>query len=102
MPTITVRVPHSLTPAEALLKAQPALQKTMTDFQGHDLQMQADETTASFSFKSMAFTIKGRVEAGATEVAVTVELPFAAIMFKDQAERALAKNVKRALEPPPA
>lgn len=102
MPKITVRIPHTYTPAEALLKAQPALQKTMTDFQGHDLQMQAQETSASFSFKSMAFTIKGTVEATPAEVAVNVELPFAALMFKDQAERAIAKNIKRALEPPPA
>ena len=102
MPTITVKLPHAFTPAEALLKAQPALEKTMKDFQGHDLQMEAQETAATFSFKSMAFTIKGKVEAGPAEVTVTVELPFAAIMFKDQAERALAKNVKRALEPPAA
>ena len=102
MPTITVKLPHSLTPEEALLKAQPALEKTMTDFQGHSLQMQAEGSTATFSFKSMAFTIKGKVEAAPAEVTVTVDLPFAAIMFKDQAERAIAKNVKRALAPPEA
>ena len=99
MPKITVRIPHEMSAAEALARVRPALEKTAKDFQGHDLQMDPQETTATFSFKSMAFTIKGTAEATAAEVVVTVDLPFAAMMFKDQAERAVAKNVKRALEP---
>lgn len=100
MPKITVRLSHELGAAEALARVKPALEKTAKDFQGHDLQLDSQETTAAFSFKSMAFTIKGTVEATAVEVVVNVDLPFAAMMFKDQAERAVAKNVKRALEPP--
>ena len=99
MPRITVRIPHSFSAVEAFAKVGPALEKTAKDFQGYDLKMDAQETTASFSFKSMAFTIKGTLEASDAEVVVNVELPFAAMMFKDQAERAVAKNVKRALEP---
>ena len=97
MPKITIRVPHQFTPAEAFTKIQPALEKTVTDFQGHDLQQNATETSSQFSFKSMAFTIKGTAEAKADEVVVEVDLPFAAIMFKDKAERAITKNVTRAL-----
>jgi len=99
MPKITVRIPHSLSAAEAFVKVAPALEKTAKDFQGYDLKIEAQETSASFSFKSMAFTIKGTTESTDKEVVVNVELPFAAMMFKDQAERAVAKNVKRALEP---
>jgi hypothetical protein len=98
MPKITVRVPHLLEPAAALAKIQPALEKTATDFQGRDLVMEASETSASFTFKSMAFTIKCHAQALPSEVVVEVELPFAAMMFKDKAERAIGKNVKRALE----
>jgi len=100
MPKIAVRIPHSMSAAEALAKVAPSLEKTAKDFQGYDLQTQAQEKTATFSFKSMAFTIKGTVEASDSEVVVNVELPFAAMMFKDQAERAIAKNIKRALHPP--
>ncbi|MBC7853059.1 MAG: polyhydroxyalkanoic acid system family protein [Pirellulaceae bacterium] len=100
MPKITVRIAHEKSAVEALARVRPALEKTAKDFQGHDLQMDSQETTATFAFKSMAFTIKGTVEASAAEVVVNVDLPFAAMMFKDQAERAVAKNVKRALEPP--
>ena len=102
MPKVTVRIPHTHSAADAFAKVGPALEKTAKDFQGYDLKIDAQETSASFSFKSMAFTIKGTTEASDSEVVVSVELPFAAMMFKDQAERAIAKNVKRALEPPAA
>jgi hypothetical protein len=36
MPKITVRVPNS-DPAGAVAKIRPALEKTVSDFQGHDL-----------------------------------------------------------------
>ncbi len=101
MPKITVRIEHTHGAAAAFEKLRPALEKTAKDFQGRDLQIDATESKATFSFKSMAFTIKGTAEASDTDVVVHVELPFAAIMFKDQAERAIAKNIKRALQPPP-
>ena len=97
MPKITVRVPHQFDPAAAFAKVQPALEKTVADFQGHDLAMEGTETSADFTFKSLAFTIKGRTEAKPGEVVVEIDLPFAAMMFKDKAERAVTKNITRAL-----
>jgi putative polyhydroxyalkanoic acid system protein len=97
MPKITVRVPHQLEPAAAFAKIQSALEKTVTDFQGHDLMIEGSETAAEFTFKSLAFTIKGRSEARPGEVVVEIDLPFAAMMFKDKAERAVTKNISRAL-----
>jgi hypothetical protein len=101
MPKVTVRVPHSLEPAAAFARLKPALEKTVTDFQGHDLVQEAGDTTTSFTFKSMAFTIKGRAEATPGHLTVEVDLPFAAMMFKDKAERAITKNVTRALAAAP-
>jgi hypothetical protein len=98
MPKITVRVPHALEPAAAFAKIEPALAKTVTDFQGHDLTQTKTDTSATFSFKSMAFTIKGQAQANPGEVVVEIDLPFAALMFKDKAERAVTKNLTRALE----
>jgi hypothetical protein len=97
MPKLTIRVPHTLDAATAFARIQPALEKTVTDFQGHDLQLTKTENSADFTFKSMAFTIKGKAEATVSEAVVEVELPFAALMFKDKAERAITKNVTRAL-----
>ena len=51
-----------------------------------------------FKFKSMAFTIGGRALAEPTGVLVEVDLPFAALMFKDKAEKAITKNITRALQ----
>jgi hypothetical protein len=99
MPKITVRVPNS-DPKAALAKIRPALEKTATDFQGHDLELTGDDSALAFKFKSMAFTITGRAIAEATDVLVEVDLPFAAMMFKDKAEKAITKNVTRALQAP--
>jgi hypothetical protein len=87
-----------LDPAAAFARVQPALEKTVRDFQGHDLELSGTETSAQFTFKSLAFTIKGQAQAQAGEVVVEIDLPFAALMFKDKAERAVTKNVTRALE----
>jgi putative polyhydroxyalkanoic acid system protein len=99
MPKITVRVPHH-DPKTALAKIRPALEKTATDFQGHDLELSGDDSKLEFKFKSMAFTITGRAVAETNDVVVEVDLPFAAMMFKDKAERAITKNITRALEAP--
>ena len=97
MPKITVRVPTN-DPKAALAKIRPALEKTVNDFQGHDLELTGDENRLDFKFKSMAFTITGRTIAEASDLVVEVDLPFAAMMFKDKAEKAITKNITRALE----
>lgn len=99
MPKITVRVPSN-DPKADIAKVRPALEKTVNDFQGHDLELGGDEGNLQFKFKSMAFTITGRVLAEPSDVVVEVDLPFAAIMFKEKAEKAIAKNITRALAPP--
>lgn len=98
MPQIRVSVPHGLDPQAAFARLKPALEKLATDFQGQDLQIETTETTATFSFKSLGFAIKGQAEARPSEVVVNVDLPFAAMMFKDKAQQAIEKNVRRALE----
>jgi protoporphyrinogen oxidase len=98
MPKINVRVPHGLNPQEAFAKIKPALEKTANDFQGQDLEMTTTDTSVQFSFKSLGFTIKGAAEAKPDEVVVNVDLPMAAMLFKDKAEKAIAKNITRALE----
>jgi putative polyhydroxyalkanoic acid system protein len=99
MPKITVRIPSN-DPRGDLAKVRPALEKTVNDFQGHDLELTGDENNLEFKFKSLAFTISGRLIAEATDVVVEVDLPFAAMMFKDKVEKAIAKNITRALQAP--
>ncbi|HUE70187.1 MAG TPA: polyhydroxyalkanoic acid system family protein [Pirellulaceae bacterium] len=100
MPKVTVKVPHQGEPKETFGKIRGALEKTVKDFQGVDLQLTDGETSADFKFRSMAFTITGRAEATPSEVVVEIDLPFAALMFKEMAEKAITKNVTRSLAPP--
>src|SRR6476620_5582632 len=79
MPKITVRVPHA-DPTAALAKVRPALEKTVSDFQGHNLELKDIPGGLEFNFKSMAFTIGGRALAEPTDVLIDVDLPFAALM----------------------
>jgi len=98
MPKITVRVPSN-DPKASLAQIRPALEKTVADFQGHDLELSGNESALEFKFKSLAFSISGRALAEATDVVVEVDLPFAAMMFKEKAEKAIAKNIARVLGP---
>lgn len=102
MPKITVKVPHPGDPKETFAKIRGALEKTARDFQGQDLQIEADDTSCNFTFRSLAFTISGRAMATPAEVIVEFDLPFAAMMFKETAEKALHKNLSRVLSPPPS
>lgn len=99
MPKVTVTVPHTLALAEATERARPALEKTVSDFEGRDLSIAWTGPAAEFSFKSLAFTIKGRVAVEPAQVTVEVDLPFAAMMFKDKVEKAITKNLTRSFSP---
>lgn len=105
MPKVTVRVPHH-DPKAALAQIRPGLEKLVSDFQGHDLKLTSEESKISFEFKSLAFTITGRALAEPSDVVVEIDLPFAALMFKDKVERALKKSLPRMLgladRPPPS
>ena len=98
MPKVSVSVPHTKPVSDIVERVKPAIDKTIEDFQGEDVQIEWSDQTADFSFKSMSFTIKGHVQVDDSTVAVEVDLPFAAMMFKDRAQKAITKNVVRALE----
>lgn len=98
MPKINVAIAHQLPPQDVVEKVKPALEKTVSDFQGHDFQIDWSGTSAKFQFKSMAFTITGTMQIDEKQVSVELDLPFAAMMFKEKAKKAIEKNITRALE----
>lgn len=97
MPKVSVAVPHEQDPAEVIKNAEPYIAKMIDDFEGKDLEMEWEGQNATFSFKSLAFTIKGDCAVTDKEIAVNIDLPFAAMMFKDKVEKALKKNLTRAV-----
>jgi hypothetical protein len=98
MPKVSVSVPHHHTPDAIVQRAQPYIEKIVEDFQGKDLHMQWSGHKAEFSFKSLAFTIKGQVAVEEEQITVNVDLPFAAMMFKEKVEKAIKKNLTKAVE----
>ena len=79
-------------------KDKPALEKKVSVFQGRDFEIDWSDTSAKFRVKSMAFTITGAMQIDEKQVSVELDLPFAAMMFKDKARKVITKNITRALE----
>ena len=98
MPIVSVSVPHNRDPDDVVKSAQPHMQKLVDDFEGRDLEMEWNGHNADFAFTSLAFRIKGKIAVDNEKIAVEVNLPFAAIMFKDKVKKALTKNLTRAVE----
>jgi len=97
MPTVSVSVPHDKDPDEVVKRATPYIEKMVSDFEGHDLELEWTDHKAEFSFKSMSFSISGDADVTADQIAVNIELPLMAMIFKDKVEKAINKNMSRAL-----
>ena len=97
MPTVSVNVPHDKDPDEVVQLATPYIEKMVDDFEGSDLEMEWTGRKGEFSFKSMTFSISGNVEVDESQIAVNIDLPLMAMIFKDKVERAINKNLSRAL-----
>ena len=97
MPKVSVVVPHTRDPKQVIEKAKPAMEKMVHDFQGSNLVIDSTDSTLDFSFKSFGFSIKGAAEARPGELEINVDLPFAAMMFKDMAESTIRNSVQEAL-----
>lgn len=102
MPKLHVVVPHSVPLDQVIIKARHAIEKSVGDFQGNDLKVtEVNDTTTDFSFRSLGFSIKGRIEAKPAEIVADIDLPLAAIAFKDMAENAVRSNIYKALKAEP-
>jgi hypothetical protein len=97
MPKVSVAVDHHSTPEEVKEKAGPIIEKTIKDFQGHGLEVEWSDMNAQFRFKSLAFTINGTIAIDPRQIVVEVDLPFAALMYKDRVHKGIEKNLTRAL-----
>jgi hypothetical protein len=101
MPKVSVAVPHNLDPDEVVQRAEPYIKKMIDDFEGHDVYLQWEGRKANFGFSSMMFKIKGEMEVREKEIAIDIDLPIAALMFKDKVQKAITKNLTRAINGEP-
>lgn len=101
MPKVTVAVPHTEDPDVIVARSEPYIEKIVDAFQGEDLELEWEGRSATFNFTSLTFKIQGDVEVDEGQIQVSVDLPFAAMMFKDKVEKAINKNLTRAVEGEP-
>lgn len=97
MPKISVTVPHNHQPEDVIAKAAQSIEDSARDFQATDIRVETVGNVATFSFRSLAFVISGKLEACPKDVLVEVELPLLAMAFKDMAEEAIRENLEKAL-----
>lgn len=97
MPVVRVAVPHHYDPDDIVRHSQVHIEKMIDDFDGHDLDLEWTGRTAQFQFKSLAFKIKGHIVVDDHEIAVDLDLPLMAMMFKDRIEKAIETNLTQAI-----
>ena len=95
MPRVSVTVPHNYPPEDVIQRAAPHMEKMVEDFEGKDFDLTWTGNHGDFSFVSLIFQIKGDIDVAADSITIGVDLPFAAMMFKDKVEKAIAKNLAR-------
>ncbi|OHB78392.1 MAG: hypothetical protein A2V98_03300 [Planctomycetes bacterium RBG_16_64_12] len=99
MPSLTVAVPHALGRQEATgrLKEQFDHVKGRFGNEVSDLVQQWDGDLLSFGFKTFGIRIQGTVASGESEVKVTAELPYAAMLFRGAIEKQVRGELEKIL-----
>lgn len=98
MPKVSVTVPHQFPPEEVIQRAGPHIEKMIDDFEGKDFELNWTGNHGDFGFTSLMFHITGEIDVTSADITISVDLPFAALMFKDKVEKALEKNLRRVVE----
>ena len=99
MPKFSMSVPHNLPQQEATERLKRLLEFVKDAYKDKfkDLQETWGDNSLSSSFKTMGFTIKGKVDVESNQVKIDSDLPFAAMMFKGQIEKTLREQLTKTL-----
>lgn len=93
MPNISVAIPHDASVDEIKSVVDESLDKLIKNFEGKNPSKNWDGSKCEYSFSSLGFSIKGDVDVKDKEIVVSVQLPFAAMIFKDKVEKAIKKQM---------
>ena len=93
MPTVSVAVPHHGDPDEVATKVRDMLEETVKEFQGQNFAADWSGRSATLKFTSLGFPITAAINVDETQVAIDIDLPMAAMMFKGRVEEVLKKNL---------
>lgn len=97
MPQFSVKVPHTLSQQEARERLNRFVDILRAKFQDsvNDLQQNWDGDTLRFSFKTFGIGLKGGITVDDTQLDVTGDLPFTAMMFRGKIETAIREQLER-------
>jgi len=100
MPSVKVKIDHSLEQTEALNRIKKIFDKLKDDFKDEisDLQESWNGNNADFSFKIMGLLIKGKLSVSATDVVLNGTIPWAAVPFKGMIERKIREESEKLLK----
>lgn len=99
MPAIDLTVPHLLTQDEALDRIKNLLQKIKIQYPDtiSNLSEEWNANSGAFSFSAMGLPITGTLTVQPAGVAITGELPFAALPFKGMIEETIRERAVKLL-----
>jgi hypothetical protein len=99
MPTIKISVPHKLGVDEAKKRISGLIAESRAQFsdQVSDVKETWAGNRGDFSFKAMGFSVSGFLQVEADKAEVQMNLPFAAMLFKDKIESRIRARAEELL-----
>ncbi len=99
MPKLNMAVSHSLTQDEALKRVRNLLNDVKTQFADKitDLNEEWDGNIGKFHFSVVGFLVSGTLTVKTSQVEVSGNLPFAAMLFKGKIESTIKDHAETLL-----
>lgn len=99
MPKLKMAVSHSLTQDEAVKRIMNLLDDVKTKFSHKisDLHEEWDGNTGRFNFSAMGFPVSGTLTVNQSQVNISGNLPFAAMLFKGKIESTIKHRAETLL-----
>ena len=101
MPSMNMKIPHQLTPEEAMSRIQRLLTEVKAEHGDRvtDLQESWSGNRGEFAFKAMGFAVSGTLDVRPGEVELNGNYPLAARPFKGRIESLVRDQATRLLTP---
>jgi hypothetical protein len=99
MPKLNMAVSHNLTQDEAVRRVRNLLNDVKTHFADKisDLHEEWDGNMGKFHFSAMGFPVSGTLTVKTSQVEISGNLPFAAILFKRKIESTIKDRAEKLL-----
>lgn len=100
MPKINFEIPHQMSNEEAKDRLQRFVESLESKFQDSvgDLQQSWNGDQLDFGFKTYGIKVAGKIASEEQRVAVDIDLPISAMMFKGKIQSEIQKQLERLLK----